>query len=94
MQSVTSINTNSTINILKDMDDAGTMGPENNRDSLGDSCCVASFKGVMIHAGDCLASCWDKQGSLSPNVLEDFGSRELGPLVRRYSLLVPDAREQ
>ena len=57
----------------------------------GESCRIAMFEGVRIHAaGDCcLVSSWD-----SLHVLEDFGSRD-GPLaLQRYSLLVPDARER
>ena len=32
--------------------------------ALGHSCCVVSVEGARIHAGDCSASRWNKQGPL------------------------------
>ena len=43
---------------------------------LAKNCCVESFESLRIHAEDCsVSSRWNKQGSLSLHVLEDFGSR-------------------
>ena len=60
---------------------------------LSENCCLTSFEGVNIHAGDCSASWGDKQGKLSLHVFEDFGSRP-GLLLYGAIDLVSDTRKQ
>ena len=50
--------------------------------AIGESCCVAPFEGRRedSQGREGSTSCWDKRGSLSPNVLKDFRFPQLDSL--------------